>query len=256
MTFVDEHGEVHENLEATAGENRSKASFKLDLIETVNADPKMRPRHLALIAAYLGVMQWPRRRAWLSTSRARAMTGLAESQISPCRKDLVDRGYLKPDGLYRGASAFVVENPHCEDIRQHVAVTVEWLRERQADRQAKRRQAQPVTPYSGETEEPMSHQESGGMSHHMQVAIPPDYSPSGYSSEERDPLTGSAASYGDDDDPSVPYPVPASEDELVAMLAEFGAAGISGPVVGYFRKQLQEGKLTPAMVHEQLRAAS
>ncbi len=56
-----------------------------------------------------------------------------------------------------------------------------------------------------------------------------------------------AASYGEDDDPSVPYPVPESE---------FGAAGFSGVVVGYFRKKLQEGKLTPAMVQEQRRFAS
>lgn len=256
MTFVDEHGEVHEDLEATAGENRSKASFKLDLIETVAADPAMQPSDLALVVAYVAMMQWPSREAWLSTSRARAASGLSERQVNNSRARLQERGYFEPVRMQGTTKIYRIANPHRADIRQHVAITTEHLKAEQNERQSVRRRLWKARhANSAETEEPLS--QSPG-----ECDIPANFagnfpveSPE-YSSEGKEPLRGSAASYGEDDDPSVPYPVPESEDELVAMLAEFGAAGFSGVVVGYFRKKLQEGKLTPAMVQEQRRFAS
>ena len=49
-------------------DDTGKASFKFELIETVNADPKMTLADLALVAAHLSFMTWPERRSWLSTS--------------------------------------------------------------------------------------------------------------------------------------------------------------------------------------------
>ena len=105
-------------------DDASKASFKLDLIEAFNADPKVRQhRDVKLMIAYISVMSWPRRRAWLSTSLARAKTGLSEAQVITSRKRLIESGYLKQDGSERGTKAFIVENPRPVDIRHHVLLT-------------------------------------------------------------------------------------------------------------------------------------
>ena len=128
------------------------------LIELVNADPKVRQHSdVKLMIAYISVMSWPRRRAWLSTSLARAKSGLSEAQVITSRKRLVESGYLKPDGSECGTRAFIVENQRPVDIRQHVLLTAEFYRDKQAERQAARRaHVQAVSPENGETEKAMS----------------------------------------------------------------------------------------------------
>lgn len=60
-----------------------------------------------------------------------------------------------------------------------------------------------------------------------------------------------------DDDRHVPYPVPASVEELTATLQHlFEGCGLSPELIGAMRKMLTAGRLTPAMVEEQRRFAS
>ena len=61
--------------------DRSKASFKLDLVETANADPALNPADLKVLAAYVAVMAWPSCKAWLAAAQAMAMTGLSDRQF-------------------------------------------------------------------------------------------------------------------------------------------------------------------------------
>lgn len=70
------------------------------MFETVNADPQMQPSDLALVAAHLCVMSWLARRAWFSTSKARAMTGLSERQMVTSRARVMKHGYFVQDSLY------------------------------------------------------------------------------------------------------------------------------------------------------------
>lgn len=157
--YIDENGEFHEDAETTKAENASKASFKLDLIETVNADPALEASDLKLMSAYAAVMQWPKREAWLSISRARAMTGLSERQISNSRARLsgenrAKRTYLTPVRRQGGTPVFRVENPWREDSRQHVAIQTEYFREAMRERQAARRRH--VSATSAATNIPVS----------------------------------------------------------------------------------------------------
>lgn len=59
------------------------------------------------------------------------------------------------------------------------------------------------------------------------------------------------------DDPHCPYPSPETQEQLEAMLsALIDGYHLSPAVVGFFRRQFMDGRLTPAMVEEQRRLAS
>jgi hypothetical protein len=239
--------------------DKSKASFKLDLIETVNADPKVKqPSDLKLLAAYCSVMGWPKRRAWLSTSRARAMTGLAESQVSTSRKRLQEQGYLKEDGTERGTKAFILENPRRDDIRQHIAILTEHLRDKQAERQATRRAHwKAVSANSGDTPEPMSHSPSECDVSPNSGGNIPSYTPQNIALKEGPLPKGNSYASVSGDDPLLPFPVPETETEAVEMLTEiFGGTDLGPGFFTYFRKLLLEGKLTPAAVAQHRKAVA
>lgn len=263
MEFVDEDGVIHEDSEGTRAANSSKASFKLDLIETVNADPFLEASDLKLIAAYAAVVGWPGRQAWLSTSRARAMTGLSERQVGKSRLRLsgVDpdnkdnprplRVYLDRVRVKGQTTIYRLENPWREDCRQHVAIRTEYLRQMQAERQALRRQSQRVPAANADTEDGMSHSPSDCDVPAMNAGNIPADTPQDIALKKAIPFT--VSSYGElpEPDAHVPYPVPETEDELASALADFRDHGFSPAVIGYFRIELQAGRLTPAMVEQQ-----
>lgn len=68
--------------------DKSKASFKLDLIETANVDPMLTPADFKLLLAYVSVIQWPSCKAWLSEPLGMAMTGLNRAQFWKSRARL------------------------------------------------------------------------------------------------------------------------------------------------------------------------
>lgn len=75
--------------------------------------------------------------------------------------------------------------------------------------------------------------------------------------EEALKVSSASPSYGEEDDPHQPYPVPTSGEEAIAMLGQMRtAANLSPAVLTFFRKKLFAGELTPAMVEEQRRLAS
>lgn len=243
--------------------DRSKASFKLDLIETVNADPALEASDLKLIAAYAAVVDWPSRQSWLSTSRARAMTGLSERQVSNSRARLAGgnvagRVYLselRRDGL---TTVYRVDNPWLEDHRQHVAIMTEHFRGQQKERQAERRRLQRDVPATvADTSEGLS-QSLGERDVPATVAGNiPSYTPQKEALKEgpAQRVSSSASMYGDrEDDPHRPFPVPTSQEEAVAMLDELRrGANLSAGVLAFFRNKLWAGELTPAMVEQQRR---
>ena len=248
ITYVNQHGEIVEDNEATKAANSSKASFKLDMIETVNADPQMQPSDLALVAAHLCVMKWPKRTAWLSISQARARTGLSERQIINSRARIIQRGYFKRPKSDTTGRIFTMENPRREAMRMHVDEAASHLKVIQAERQAERRRiAKAVSANSAGTEDALSQSPSDCDVPANSAGYYP-YTPQEEALEKEDSLNLSEGTSA----PDHPYPVPETESELTETLASlFAGCALSPAVLVAMRGMLLTGKLTPAIVEQQ-----
>ena len=247
------------------------AAFKFKMIETVAADPRLSTAPCAAaIVVLMSFVTIDKKTlkptpAYASTITLMARGGMKPTAAKTARKLLEKHGYLVPTGSKTkdGCVKYRLSNPHEERVQMHVRDAIAYWKERAAEERKEERRKKALAaskPEVGSEYDPT--QDGRG------VAMPPDvgseYDPnylgenlSGYGSEGEDlPERSSTPSYGQDDDPHLPYPIPDTEQELVSMLEQFRSAGITPTVVGFFRKQLQEGKLTPAMVDEQLRIAS
>ncbi|KQZ25832.1 hypothetical protein ASD50_20630 [Mesorhizobium sp. Root552] len=124
--------------------DRSKASFKLDLMETANADPMVTGADLKLLSAFVSVMEWPSCRAWLSPVLARAKTGLSERQYWTSRARLAGdnkakRPYLIPAKGGQAVASFKLINPWREEAIEHVIAMTAYHKESERQRKAKAR---------------------------------------------------------------------------------------------------------------------
>lgn len=126
--------------------DRSKASFKLDLLETANADPMVKPADLKVLSAYVAVMAWPSCKAWLATSQAMAMTGLSDRQFEMSRRRLLGenpakRAYLVAVHHNRKVSTYALINPWRDDAIAHVAAMHGYFKEVARQKKARQREA-------------------------------------------------------------------------------------------------------------------
>lgn len=130
--------------------DRSKASFKLDLIETANADPEIKSSDLRLLIAYVSVIEWPSAKAWLSMTLARAKTGLSERQFWTSRARLLGgndakRAYLKPVRGSAKVGSFTIINPWRQEALDHIKVMTGHYIETEKHRKAVSRNKQSVS---------------------------------------------------------------------------------------------------------------
>ncbi len=115
--------------------DRSKASYKLDLIETANADPILSPYDFKVLVAYVAVMSWPSCRAWLSPTLAMSMTGLSHGQFWKSRavllgKNPADRAYLlEGRATQKTVSNYQLVNPWRDEARAHVEAMTGYHKE-------------------------------------------------------------------------------------------------------------------------------
>lgn len=105
--------------------DKTKASFKLDLIETANADPALTPADLKVLAAYVALMAWPSCKTWMAAAQAMAMTGLSDRQFEKSRvrllgKNPAGRAYLVAARQSRSVSTYVLINPWRDEARTHI----------------------------------------------------------------------------------------------------------------------------------------
>ena len=238
----------------------SKASFLLDLYETVNADPKLKGSESKLIQAYGSLMR-PDRRSWLASSLARAKTGLSEAQVFNSRKKLIERGYLTADGASRrGITAFVLNNPRRDEMREHVALTTEFHRSRQAERQAARRAHQrAVSPQSNVTGTRLSQ-------HPGKCDVSPNsggnytsYTPQYLALKKEGPSEVNGYVLARGDDPKLPFSPPETEDEaadMVMTILDGHPRRVVLQLFDHMREQLLTGRLSPATVTELLKRAA
>ena len=135
--------------------DRSKASFKLDLLETANADPMISPYDFRLLSAYVALMEWPSCRTRLSPSLAMSKTGIGERQFWISRaclagKNPESRAYLIPGKrLPNGSQTYHLINPWRDEAMAHVEAMTAYHREVARYKKAKKREQAPLQNMQG-----------------------------------------------------------------------------------------------------------
>lgn len=124
--------------------DKSKASYKLDLIETANVDPIMRPADFKLLAAYVAVMDWPSCHAELALTLAMAKTGLSDRQIEKSRARLLGRNdegraYLCPVRRTSNSAKYMLINPWRDEARERTLAMLKYHQEVEKQKKAKKR---------------------------------------------------------------------------------------------------------------------
>lgn len=137
--------------------DKSKASFKLDLIETANVDPMIRPADFKLLAAYVSLMEWPSCRCELAMSLAMAKTGLSDRQIEKSRarllgKNAEGRAYLSPVRRRSNSARYMLINPWRNESRDHTIAMLRYHQEAERQKKSKKRAALSPNSVRGQNE--------------------------------------------------------------------------------------------------------
>jgi len=132
----------------TREHDKSKASFKLDLIETANADPMVGPADFKVLCAYAAVIEWPSCKTWLASSLAQAMTGLSDRQFRDSRKRLLGmndegRAYLFPVRQDGKISKYRLFNPWHDEAEALIKTKLAYHREVARQKKAQQRASAP-----------------------------------------------------------------------------------------------------------------
>lgn len=135
--------------------DKSKASFKLDLMETANADPMVSAADFKLLSAYIAVMAWPSCKTWLVEPLGRAMTGLSHGQFWKSRGRLLGdndekRAYLiavRQDGK---VSTYKLINPWRDEAKALIDAKLAYHREVERQRKETRRPPSSVQNLEGQ----------------------------------------------------------------------------------------------------------
>lgn len=243
MTNVVRLKAVAEDPSRDVETDRAKGSFKLDLFETVNADPKTQPGDLALVVAYAQRMEWPRRLAWLSIAAARAMTGLSERQVNVARGRLLKRGYLEDKGKRGVARLFKIGNPRAAQMREHVSDATAYFREQIKERQSSRRRKVRVCAEIAPTESHVSQHPGDSDVCANSAGNVPIYTPQVLALKKETHSQGYAVST--DDDPDCPFPIPVDASEADHMLSEIiGGRTVSEIGRATLKARLSKGRLS------------
>ncbi|TIQ96698.1 hypothetical protein [Mesorhizobium sp.] len=152
--------------------DRSKASFKLDLIETANIDPMLTPADFKVLAAYVAVMAWPSCKTWLAAPLGMAMTGLSHGQFWKSRARLLGenderRAYLvEARGRPQKIAAYHLVNPWRDEARERVKAMTAYHREVDREKKLKKQAAASLQKVEGQNE--------GGPSKNWS-SVPPEF---------------------------------------------------------------------------------
>lgn len=118
------------------------ATFKLNALQNIAADPLMKPIDVRLFTAYTRFMKGTARMAYLPNTKARVLTGNAsEPTISKSRARLVKHGYLQlVMTKLNGIGYYQLNDPRAEIVADHIKIADETIKEWDADRKARDRQ--------------------------------------------------------------------------------------------------------------------
>lgn len=115
----------------------SFATWKFELENTVNADPRLGPACLGVVRAYLDWMRDQDATPWLSIGALSIATSMAENTLRQARRQLEKEGYFVPAGKSSsGAIMYRIINSGLNRVLDHVTIARETLREIEAEKKA------------------------------------------------------------------------------------------------------------------------
>lgn len=123
---------------------RSFTSWKLDVVNTSNADPRLRKHSAAfrLLVLSLKFVREDNRTAYVTNTVARVQANIRSSEtLATARKVLVETGYYRDTGQRTGDGAIIYEilNPRKEEVAVHVQLATESLKEQETFRKNEER---------------------------------------------------------------------------------------------------------------------
>lgn len=261
----------------TKKKNTSFTTWKINLENTVNADPKADGECLQIVRAYLDFMGSPDARPYRSLIDLKVATSLAENTIIQRRRKLVELGYFTVDGTTSdGATRYKIVNARENIVLDHQTIARETLRRLEAEKKEKIRQKRKNLGFSPSLHEgPLSPSRDEGLNDTCPLTPCRD-SPSPHegnyvyntvesiSMEREEPTiidqphsskTYLTASLGDDQND--PLPIPQDEQEADEMMSAicYGQR-VSEHLRRRLESMLKSGILTPRMVENILRPSS
>ncbi|MDK4726392.1 hypothetical protein [Rhizobium phaseoli] len=254
---------------------RSFASWKFDIENTVSADPLADGECLQILRAYLDFMPSLDARPYRSLLDLQVATSLAENTIIDRRRKLVELGYFKPDGKTSdGAVRYQILNARESIVLDHQIVSRETLRRLEAEKKEKVRfrrrknitaaspnsgvmspsrhegpkAAQPLTA-RGDSPSPREgnyvYDTVESLSMERREYLNRDIAPS---SDEPQELTSSYASATAGHELDTPLPTPIDDAEAESMVAAMcDGLAVSGFLHRRLKSMLATGVLTPRM---------
>lgn len=127
-----------------ASSTRTFTSWKLDVLNTANADPLLAksPAAFRLLALALTFVRQEERTCYVTNTVAQVKACIrSAATCSAARKLLLATGYFSDTGkrTREGAVIYRVANPRQAEIQEHVILATETLREREAFRKEEER---------------------------------------------------------------------------------------------------------------------
>ncbi len=230
---------------------RGFTAWKLDVLNAMSVDGSLSDLEFRVAFRIMQHVNSVSRIAWPSVARLAAQLDKSEGRVRAATRRLQDAGWLmKRRKSQRESNEYGFLSDRVPDVLDDMADRMKRVNPMADDRSEMNGQVSDDRSLLADDRSEMHGHDRPYLDgkHLIRTTL----------EEHLQPRAEQEAStcYGQDDNPHLPYPVPTCDQELADMLGEFRAFGFAPAVVGFFRRQLMEGKLTPAMVEEQMRVAS
>jgi hypothetical protein len=141
------------------------ATWKFQLLETVNADPMTDPYCVAVLLAYLHFCGSEARTAWMSETELMVRTGVQPRTLRRAKARLLKLKYLVPVRTnQKGIVVYLIDNPRYELVTDHVVIARETMKEREAAKKEQERRRR--RRFQGESRSTPPENNEGGATEH------------------------------------------------------------------------------------------
>lgn len=235
---------------------KASATWKFDFLDTVNADPLANGECLGVLKAYLSFASASKPLAYCSLPELAVRTGSSFPAIRRAKAKARRLGYMILDHINaQGAEVFRLVNARKEIIDLHMKLKREAFAETKRERRQQQRQRnqslgriETLPPDFDGGYQNVTSLENETLPNTLE-ATPRVYLLEGRA-DNRDQELSRANPYliasSGEDDPTVPFDIPSSDEEAQAFIE---SAGTFPPVIAMqLRRMLMAGELTPSFL--------